>query len=66
MRGRKGLVAAYAIGALGYVGGLVLSAVFDLPSGALIVWTLAGFALLAQALPALRRGNAPLPVAEAA
>ena len=27
----------------------------DLPSGALIVWTLAGFALLAQALPALRR-----------
>jgi zinc/manganese transport system permease protein len=66
MSGRKGLVAAYAIGALGYVGGLVLSAVFDLPSGALIVWTLAGFALLAQAVPALRRGRAPLPVAEAA
>ena len=40
--------------------------VFDLPSGALIVWTLAPFALLAQALPALRRGQAPMPVAEAA
>jgi len=66
MQGRKGLVVAYAIGALGYVGGLVLSAVFDLPSGALIVWTLAGFALLAQGLPGLRRGRAPVPVAEAA
>lgn len=66
MRGRKGLVAAYVIGALGYVGGLVLSALFDLPSGALIVWTLAGFALLAQALPGLRRGRAPMPAAEAA
>jgi len=40
--------------------------VFDLPSGALIVWTLAGFALLAQGLPGLRRGRAPVPVAEAA
>ena len=66
MRGRKGLVAAYVIGVLGYVGGLVLSALFDLPSGALIVWTLAGFALLAQALPGLRRGRAPMPAAEAA
>lgn len=66
MRGRKGLVAAYVIGVLGYVGGLVLSALFDLPSGALIVWTLAGFALLAQALPGLRRGRASMPAAEAA
>jgi zinc/manganese transport system permease protein len=66
MRGRGRLWAAYAIGALGYVAGLVLSAVLDLPSGAMIVWTLAGVALLAQAVPALRRGRAPLPVAEAA
>jgi zinc/manganese transport system permease protein len=35
--------------------GLVLSAVLDLPSGAMIVWTLAAVALLAQALPAVRR-----------
>jgi zinc/manganese transport system permease protein len=52
-RGRLGL--AYAIGIVGYVAGLVLSAVLDLPSGAMIVWTLAAVALLAQALPALRR-----------
>jgi zinc/manganese transport system permease protein len=43
------------VGILGYVSGLVLSAVFDLPSGALIVWTLAGCALLAQLLPGLRK-----------
>lgn len=66
LSGRRGLIAAYAIGVLGYVGGLVLSAVFDLPSGALIVWTLAGFALLAQAVPALRRARSPVLAAEAA
>jgi zinc/manganese transport system permease protein len=32
---------AYAIGAFGYAVGLTLSSVFDLPSGALIVWCLA-------------------------
>jgi len=57
MRGRGRLAAAYAIGALGYVLGLVLSAVLDLPSGALIVWTLAGCALLAQLVPAVRRSH---------
>jgi zinc/manganese transport system permease protein len=31
--------------------------VFDLPSGALIVWTLAGCALLAQLVPAVRRSH---------
>ena len=66
LSGRRGLVAAYLIGALGYVGGLVASAVFDLPSGALIVWTLAAVALLAQAVPALHRGRAPLPAAASA
>jgi zinc/manganese transport system permease protein len=34
-----------------------LSAVLDLPSGAMIVWTLAGCALLAQLLPAVRRSH---------
>ena len=52
--GRRWLPLAYLLGALGYALGLVLSAVLDLPSGALIVWTLAGVGLLAQALPALR------------
>jgi zinc/manganese transport system permease protein len=69
MPGRAGLVAAFAIGAFGYAAGLVLSAVFDLPSGAMIVWTLAGGALLAQAIPRVRRSHpahAPreLPVVE--
>ena len=32
---------AYAIGVAGYAAGLLLSSVFDLPSGALIVWCLA-------------------------
>jgi zinc/manganese transport system permease protein len=57
MRGRGRLIAAYVIGALGYILGLAFSAVFDLPSGALIVWTLAGCALLAQAVPAVRRSH---------
>jgi zinc/manganese transport system permease protein len=51
-RGKSALLRAYAIGIAGYVSGLLLSAAFDLPSGALIVWTLAGCALLATAMPA--------------
>lgn len=57
MQGRPRLVAAYLIGVAGYVAGLVLSAVLDLPSGAMIVWTLAGCGVLAQALPAVRRSH---------
>ena len=44
--GRRRHFTAYAIGALGYASGLMLSALFDLPSGAVIVWTLAAWALL--------------------
>jgi zinc/manganese transport system permease protein len=43
--GRRRHFTAYAIGALGYASGLALSALFDLPSGAVIVWTLAAWAL---------------------
>ena len=57
MRGRGRLAAAYGIGVAGYVAGLVLSAMLDLPSGAMIVWTLVGCALLAQAVPAVRRSH---------
>ena len=46
LQGRRRYLAAYAIGALGYALGLALSALFDLPSGAVIVWTLAACALL--------------------
>lgn len=50
-RGRSQLVFAYLVGICGYVLGLMLSALFDLPSGAMIVWTLAACALLVQLLP---------------
>ena len=65
MGGRGRLVAAYVIGAVGYASGLALSAVLDLPSGALIVWTLAGCALLAQLVPRVRRSHPAREVAEA-
>lgn len=37
----RGLAMAYLLGGAGYVAGLVLSALLDLPTGAMIVWTLA-------------------------
>jgi zinc/manganese transport system permease protein len=54
MSGKRQHGVAYALGVAGYATGLALSAVFDLPSGAMIVWTLAGCALLVQLLPARR------------
>ena len=47
-RGQQGICRhgmAYAIGTVGYALGLALSALFDLPSGAVIVWTLAAAGL---------------------
>ncbi len=44
------MVGAYLIGAIAYVFGLALSAVFDLPSGAVIVWCLAVVAVLANVI----------------
>lgn len=40
-RQRNQVAAGYAVGALGYACGLVLSAWFDLPSGAVVVWVMA-------------------------
>jgi zinc/manganese transport system permease protein len=40
---------AYAVGVAGYGIGLILSSLFDLPSGALIVWCLALLAMLVYA-----------------
>ena len=52
-RGTRRHLRAYALGALGYGLGLALSALLDLPSGAVIVWTLAacGLAHVAVARP---------------
>jgi zinc/manganese transport system permease protein len=44
--GRRRDLIAYGIGAAGYALGLALSALFDLPSGAVIVWTLAACAIV--------------------
>lgn len=41
----RALTVAYAGGAAGYALGLILSALFDLPSGAVVVWSLAGVAV---------------------
>jgi len=46
IEGFQQLIIAYIVGALGYLSGLFLSALFDLPSGAVIVWMLAIFGVL--------------------
>jgi zinc/manganese transport system permease protein len=48
--GRTRFAAGYAVGALGLAAGLLLSALFDLPSGPTIVWALAAVALAASRL----------------
>ncbi len=47
---KKPLLTGFLIGALGYGLGLILSSLFDLPSGALIVWNIAAIALLVKLL----------------
>jgi zinc/manganese transport system permease protein len=46
MPGRRRLVLAYGLGAVGYALGLALSALLDLPSGAVVVCTLAACAIV--------------------
>ena len=50
LAGRLRLPIAFALGAMGYASGLVLSSMFDLPAGALIVWCLALLAVAAYAM----------------
>jgi zinc/manganese transport system permease protein len=45
--GRRRYAVAYGVGAAGYAIGLALSALFDLPSGAVVVWALAACGMLA-------------------
>jgi zinc/manganese transport system permease protein len=47
LRGRSRLLAGYSLGALAYIAGIVLSALFDLPTGAVTVWTMAMLAIAA-------------------
>jgi len=52
------LPVGYALGAAGYALGLVLSALFDLPSGAVIVWSIASLGILVYALGGARPARA--------
>ena len=47
LHGRQRLVTGYFLGGLAYIAGIVLSALFDLPTGAVIVWTMAMLAIAA-------------------
>jgi zinc/manganese transport system permease protein len=48
---RHGLAVAYAVGVLGYGTGLTLSALLDLPTGAVIVWCLTLWAVIMELVP---------------
>ncbi|MDB5942544.1 MAG: zinc/manganese transporter permease [Ramlibacter sp.] len=50
LAGKQRFVVGYTVGAAGYAIGLALSAVLDLPSGAVIVWTLAACGIAAALL----------------
>lgn len=48
--GKPALILAFIVGVTGYFSGLIVSAIFDLPSGAVIVWCLAISALVVPVL----------------
>lgn len=47
LHGTVRLAAGYVIGGLSYLAGITVSALLDLPTGAVIVWTMAAFCVLA-------------------
>lgn len=55
LQGTRRNLAGFAVGACGYALGLALSALFDLPSGAVIVWALAACAIAASGVLGYRR-----------
>ncbi len=57
--GRARLWWGYSLGIAGYGSGLALSALFDLPSGAVIVWSLAGLALLSGLIKVRSQASIP-------
>lgn len=46
LHGKTRLMAGYAIGAVSYLAGIVISALLDLPTGAVTVWTMAAICLI--------------------
>lgn len=57
LHGRKRLFAGYFLGAAAYVAGITLSALFDLPTGAVTVWTMAALAVVAGSWLGYRFGK---------
>ena len=57
MRGVKRIFTGYAVGGISYLIGIMFSALFDLPTGAVIVWAMAGCAILAGLLLGRRYGK---------
>ena len=57
LHGRRRLLAGYLLGAVAYVAGIILSAIFDLPTGALTVWTMAILAIVAGSWLGYKHGN---------
>ena len=47
LQGKGRLFTGYLLGSVAFVAGIVLSAIFDLPTGAVTVWTMAIFAIAA-------------------
>jgi zinc/manganese transport system permease protein len=56
---RRRLAASYALAAAGYAAGLVVSTALDLPSGAVIVWTLVALAIAVDAVARRRWEGSP-------
>jgi len=47
LHGKKRLLTGYFLGGLAFIAGIMLSALFDLPTGAVIVWTMATLSVVA-------------------
>jgi zinc/manganese transport system permease protein len=55
MNGPSRLMTGYGIGAFAYLAGILISALLDLPTGAVTVWTMAVASLLAGLIIGLLR-----------
>jgi len=55
LQGKPRLLAGYSLGAIAFITGILLSALFDLPTGAATVWTMALLALVAGFIFSRRR-----------
>lgn len=58
---RRALLVGYVTGILGYSAGLLLSAILDLPAGAVVVWVLALCGLIVASFVRRRAEAAPAP-----